>query len=322
MSEKHAQKLLPAYLVVGEDALKRRTVLERLRKRIAELGDFEFNHDEFDAENTDGSQIAIACNTLPFASELRLVEVFNIEKLKKQDADVLVAYLAAPNQSTVLALSGEKLAKNSRLYKAVAGVGKTAVIECAPLKRYELVKALRSMAVGHGFTLTEGAADALVMLVGEDTIRLDTELKKLALAHVGSDPVTEREVKALVARTNEVKPWEFVDAFSARDLKRCLALLPLVESTSAYALIAMCTNRLRELICAKSLASRGEAAQLASVLKAPPWRVKNHVTNSRKFSDEELRCAIVSARDCERAMKSGTNPDNAFKDWLIKVLVK
>ena len=230
MSEKQAQKLLPAYLVVGEDALKRRTVLERLRKRIAELGDFEFNHDEFDAENADGSQIAIACNTLPFASELRLVEVFNIEKLKKQDADVLVAYLAAPNQSTVLALSGEKLAKNSRLYKAVADVGKTAVIECAPLKRYELVKALRSMAVGHGFTLTEGAADALVMLVGEDTIRLDTELKKLALAHVGSDPVTEREVKTLVARTNEVKPWEFVDAFSARDLKRCLALLPLVEA--------------------------------------------------------------------------------------------
>ena len=217
---------------------------------------------------------------------------------------------------------GEKLAKNSRLYKAVADVGKTAVIECAPLKRYELVKALRSMAVGHGFTLTEGAADALVMLVGEDTIRLDTELKKLALAHVGSDPVTEREVKALVARTNEVKPWEFVDAFSARDLKRCLALLPLVESTSAYALIAMCTNRLRELICAKSLASRGEAAQLASVLKAPPWRVKNHVTNSRKFSDDELRRAIVSARDCERAMKSGANPDNAFKDWLIEVLAK
>ena len=83
MSEKQVQKLLPAYLVVGEDALKRRTVLERLRKRIAELGDFEFNHDEFDAENADGSQIAIACNTLPFASELRLVEVFNIEKLKK-----------------------------------------------------------------------------------------------------------------------------------------------------------------------------------------------------------------------------------------------
>lgn len=319
MAEK-TQRLLPAYLVVGEDALKRRTVLERLRKRIGELGDLEFNHDVFDGENADGSQIAIACNTLPFASDLRLVEVSHVEKLKKQDAEVLVAYLAAPNQNTVLALSGEKLAKNTRLYKAVASIGKSAVIDCAPLKRYELVKALRSMAVGHGFALTEGAADALVMLVGEDTVRLDTELKKLALAHVGNDPVTEREVKQLVARTNEVKPWEFVDSFSQRDLKRCLTLLPLLDSTSPYALIAMCTNRLRELVCAKSLSTRGEASQLASVLKAPPWRVKNHVAWSRKFSEAELQRAFSSARDCERKMKSGTDPDDAFKDWLIATL--
>ena len=320
MATKGDQKLLPAYLVVGEDALKRRTVLARLRTRISTMGDLEFNHDEFDAESADGSQIAISCNTLPFASEMRLVEVFHIEKLRKQDADVLVAYLSAPNNSTVLALSGEKLAKNSKLYKAVAALGSSAVIDCAPLKRYELVRALRSMAVGHGFALTEGAADALVMLVGEDTVKLDNELRKLALAHVGNDPVTEREVKALVARTNEVKPWELVDAFSARDLKRCLALLPLLDSASPYALIAMCTNRLRELVCARSLDTRGEASLLAETLKVPSWRVKNHVGWARRFSDEELRRAFASARDCERSMKSGTDPDAAFKDWLVEVL--
>ena len=99
MSEKQAQKLLPAYLVVGEDALKRRTVLERLRKRIAELGDFEFNHDEFDGEKASGSDIVGACNTLPFASPVRLVEVNQADKLLKQDAEILVAYLSAPSES-------------------------------------------------------------------------------------------------------------------------------------------------------------------------------------------------------------------------------
>ncbi len=320
MADKKEQRLLPAYLIVGEDALKRRTVLERLRKRVSEVGDLEFNLDEFDAESADGSQIAIACYTLPFASELRLVVVTHIEKLSKQVADLLVAYLAAPNESTVLALSGEKLAKNTRLYKAVTAIGKSAVIDCAPLKRYELVRALRSMAVSHGFTLTESAADALVMLVGEDTIRLDTELKKLAMAHVGTDPVTDREVKSLVVRTNEVKPWEFVDAFSARDVRRCLAVLPMLESTSPYALIAMCTNRLRELVCAKSLGERGESSRVHEVLKVPAWRVKNHATWARKFSDDELKRAFVSARECERLMKSGADPDAAFIDWILSVI--
>ena len=320
MATKQSQ-LLAAYLAVGEDELKRRTVVERLRKRIESMGDLSFNHDVFDASNASGSDIAIACNTLPFASPVRLVEVSHAEKLLKQDSEVLVAYLAAPCESTVLLLSSEKLAKNTRLYKAVAALGKGAVIDCAPMKRYELAKALRSMAINHGFTITDRAASRLIELVGEDTVRLDTELKKLALAHKGNDPVSDREIDALVARTSEAKPWEFVDAFSRRDTKECLRLLPLLTSSSPYSLLALCTSRLRELCCAKSLAHRGEAHSLAATLKVPEWRVKNHVAWSRNFSEEELRNAFVSIRDCERAMKSGTDPESAFKSWLISFTV-
>lgn len=320
MSDTKSQKLLPAYLAVGEDALKRRTVLERLRKRVAEYGDLEFNHDEFDGDRASGSDIAVACNTLPFASEIRLVEVARAEKLGKQDADVVCAYLAAPNESTVLVLSAEKLAKKTRLYKAVAAIGKTAVIDCAPMKRYELVRALRSMAVGHGITMTESAAEMLVSYVGEDTVRLDSELRKLALAHTGSDPVTQREVEGLVARTSEAKPWELVDAFSARDAKACLRLLSLLTSASPYALIGMCTNRLRELACAKSLDARGEGGQLAATLGVPAWRVKNHLAWARGYSEGELKKAFATARDCERAMKSGTDAQDAFRDWLFSTM--
>ena len=111
--------MLPVYLALGEDVLKRRTIIDRLRKRVESIGDFEFNHDVFDGQSSSGSEIAISCNTLPFASSLRLVEVSHVDKLSKMDSDVLVAYLSAPCQSTVLLLSGDKLPKNSRLYKAL-----------------------------------------------------------------------------------------------------------------------------------------------------------------------------------------------------------
>lgn len=320
MSQNQSNKLLPVYLAVGEDELKRRTVLDRLRKRLATVGDLEFNHDEFDGERAQGEDIVQACNTLPFASEVRLVEVTKVDKLSKAASEALVAYLNQPNQSTVLALSGAKLAKNTRLYKAVQSIGKQAVIDCAPMKRYELVRALRSMAIGHGFTLTASAAELLVDLVGEDTIAIDSELRKLALAHLGNDPVTDQEVRRLVTRTAEVKPWHLVDAFSARDARECLRLLPLVESSSPYALIGMCTVRLRELACAKSLDARGEGGRLAEVLKVPAWRVKNHSRWAAGFTEEELKRAFSTARDCERDMKSGTDPDVAFKDWLFSTV--
>ena len=159
--------LLPAYLVVGEDALKRDAVMKRLRARLSAMGDLSFNDDSFDGETAEGADIVGACDTVPFASPVRLVEVRAADKLKKADAERLVSYLGAPNGSTVLALVAEKLAKNARLYKAVAAHGKTAVIDCSLPKRYELPKMVRSMAVGHGVTLTEGAAAKIVELVAE-----------------------------------------------------------------------------------------------------------------------------------------------------------
>ncbi len=320
--KKQNAPLLPVYLICGEDALKRDTVTKRLRARLSALGDLSFNSDEFSGETATGVDIVSACNTVPFASPVRLVEVRAVDKLKKADSEELVAYLDSPAETTVLALIAEKLAKNTRLYKAVAKHGKTAVIDCAPLKRFELPKAVRAMAVGHGVTLTEGAAVKLVDLVGEDTVHLDSELKKIALAHRGTDAVNEHEIVAMVSRTAEVKPWEFVDAFAARDARKCLLYLGRMDSVSPHALLAMCTTRLRELVCARALADRGNPRGVAAALKMPDWRVKNHATWARGFTSAQLRAAIVAARDTERAMKSGADPDAAFLEWVLGVVAR
>ena len=312
--------LLPVYLVVGEDALKRDTVMRRLRARLSSLGDLSFNSDEFSGDIALGSDIVAACNTVPFASPVRLVEVRATDKLKKADAEEIVSYLDAPCDTTVLALVAEKLPKNTRLYKAVAKHGASAVIDCAPVKHYQLPKMVRSMAVGHGVTLTEGAAAKLVELVGEDTVRLDGEVGKIALAHRGADAVNEHEVVALVSRTAEVKPWEFVDAFSARDARKCLLYMGRMRSESSYALLARCTTRLRELVCVRSLIDRGDQRGVAAALKRPDWQVKNHVAWAQGFTVEELRCALVSARDTERAMKSGSDAQSAFLEWMLAVV--
>lgn len=319
-SQEKQTALLGAYLIVGEDLLKQRHVIDRLRSSVARFGDLSFNHDEFDGAEAGGAAIVDSCNTLPFASEKRLVEVSNADKLRKADSDALVSYLASPNEATVLCLIAEKLAKNTRLYKAVAAMGKNAVIDCAPLKRYELVSTVRSMAVSHGFALTQGAAQRLVELVGEDTVRIDSELRKLALEHRGPDAMGEREVSAMVAQTAEARPWEFVDAFSARDVKICLRLLPLLKSTSPFALLALCVSRIRELLCARALAARGETGRLPDVLKLPPWRVKNHAAWARSFASGALERALITSRDAERAMKSGTDPESAFIDWMFASL--
>lgn len=314
-----SENLLPAYLITGDDELKRETVLKRLRARVADLGDISFNSDSFNGEIAQGDEIVSACNTMPFASNVRLVQVTAAEKLKKNDSEPLVAYLAEPSPTTVLALVSSGLAKNTRLYKAVAALGKTAIIDCSLQRRSDLPKTIRSLAVGHGVTISDTGAQKLVELVGENTIRLDTEIKKLALACGDKAAIGPSQVEAHVAKTAEPKPWDFVDAFAGRDSKKCIVLWQNMNSTSPHGLIAQCVTRIRELMCYKSLAMRGSADTFASVLKVPSWRVKNHSRWAHGYSSEELRAALSSAMIAEKAMKSGADPDQTFMDWVLSV---
>ena len=105
---KNNKSLLSVYLITGEDALKRDAVMKRLRTRLSSMGDLSFNSDVFEGAEFTGDDVVNACNTIPFASPVRLVEVREADKLKKADSEPIVSYLDAPCETTVLALVAEK----------------------------------------------------------------------------------------------------------------------------------------------------------------------------------------------------------------------
>ncbi len=322
MTDKKDNALLPAYLVVGDDALKREAVMKKLRMRLEKLGDLSFNFDSFSGDSAQGDQIVAACQTIPFASEKRLVQLDDAEKLKKRDADAVVAYLASPSESTVLIMLAEKMNASSALYKAASKIGKSAIIDCARPKARALPAHVVRMAKSFGLEMNERAAVKLIELVGEDTVRIDAELNKLSLALGAPAKITERDIKVHVAQVSEAKPWEFVNAFSARNIGECMRLYSLMPSVSPLALLSMCTSRIRELICAKSLEAEGAsiASALPKALGVPDWKVKSHASYARMFSAEELRDSLEGAMHAERAMKSGSDVDAAFIDWVLESL--
>lgn len=320
MAEKESIQFLPVYLVNGEDHLKRNVALGRLKARLEKMGDLSLNSDRFEGPSADGTAITAACQTMPFASEKRLVVVNDADKLPKAAQKEVAEYAKAPCETTVLVLVADKLAKNTALYKAVAAVGKQSVIDCTPPQKRDLPNQVRAMAPSHGITITPKAAQLLVELAGEDTVHLDEELKKLALACAGKDSVNDADVRAHVARINEAKPWQFVDAFSARDVRECMRLLALMPSASPHALLRQCVTRVRELMCARSMSGEANPQRaLAAELGLQDWRVKNHIGWSRRFSDRELQDALRSSLECERKMKGGSDPEAAFLDWVLLV---
>lgn len=312
-----ASALVPIYLLVGEDGLKREAARRRLISRFRDMGDADFNIDMFDGENSAVGDVLGACITLPFASEQRLVVVDSVEKMGKEALAQLVQYCEDPCDTTVLCLIAEKLAKNTVLYKRISGSYPSSIVDCAPKGHRELPLLVSNMARSHGVTMEPAAAVALIALVGDSTIRLDSELAKMA-ASVGQGGLIGRDVVArMVGRTAELKPWDLTDAFSERDVMQIEHVLARLDSQSPFGLLALCETRVRDLLRAKALEERGRGDSIASALGRPEWQVRNLRSWARRWTCGELREALKDAERAERDMRSGADQKARFELWLL-----
>ena len=219
--------LLCGYLIVGADELKRSRAVARMKARLEKSGMAAFNLDE--RNMTHDPQIAdiiASLNTLPMGSDFRLVILNGCDKLPKAVSEPLVSYFENPSPTTVCLIVANTLAKSTRLYKAVAKLGPKALVDCAPKKGREVPQQVVSMARAYGKTIDIMAAEELVSRVGENSRMLDNELKRLS-AMLEGESISRSDIEALVARTAEVKPWDLLNAVSARDMKRALELYQL-----------------------------------------------------------------------------------------------
>jgi DNA polymerase III subunit delta len=321
---KEQPALLAAYVAVGTDELKAARVFDRMDKRLVECGgDLDFDREVFEGPKTDDAALLrSSLDLLPFGSEMRLVVVRDVDKAPKTVTEAIVSYLEHPNPTTVLLMSASKLAKTTRLYKAVDKLGRGAIIDCAPKKARDLVPQVVDMARPYGVSLDFEAAQALVSLLGESTMLIDSELRKLAGMYPGSR-LSAEVVRANVSRVAPYKPWDFTDCVAKRDATGAMAILAQTPPGDIYGLFLQTVGTLRELLCAKVLSQRGrmgELAQQVGALRGRPvqdWQLKGHVPNSRRFSLQELRQALISAGDCDAALKSNPDKETVFTRWLL-----
>ena len=304
------KELLSAYLLLGDDDEKKGALKTRMKERVSDLGDLTMNMDEFDckSDSTCGDRIVSACLTMPFLSEKRLIFASDVDKLDKASTEALIEYLSDPAPTSVLMMDSEKLAKNTRLFKAIQKIDVKAVIDCAAPKAWEMARFVIAQAKAKGLVMRDDAAQVLVDKIGHDTVALSTEINKIINSHSTNDPITIEEVNSLVEWRSEVKPWVLVDALSARNVNKVFEYLPKVTGTTPVGLLAMATNRLRELLAAKyALQSggnvEGKLCEELGFSAAQSWRIKNHSAWARQFSERELVDAIKSA--LEIAVKIG-----------------
>ncbi len=318
---KQLSEYKPIYLIFGEQDLLLERALDQLKRSVGELADLDFNSETFDGESANADEIVAACNTLPFASERRLVVVRNVDKMTKDGTDTLVVYAENPAESTILALVAKKIAKNTRLYKAVDRLG--GLLERSAPQRNEWPRAVQDLFARRGRRVTTEGAELLVNAVGKDLRRLSVEVDK-AVAFTGSrTDLTLQDIEHVASTAATTQVWELGTALGDRDGARALRLLDLLlgDGESVYGLHALALRTVRDLISARALIDRGSgsAGEIGAALGRPEWQVRALPRQARGFTSEELVGILRAAATGEAEMKTSRDPRLVFERWIVKV---
>jgi DNA polymerase-3 subunit delta len=302
-------ELASAYLITGTDRPKVSRALRRLRDRVGEDATEMLN-----AHEASGEDVAASCNALGlFAVERRLVVAEQVEHWKAADLKAIEAYLKSPAPTTVLALVGDEVKRDSALAKAVAKAGEVLVFDLPKRgRKADLPAWVEQQFRDRGIQIDRDAARALVELVGENANELATEVDKLAIWAAG-DRIGEREVAELVAPRAETPPFELTDAWGSRDVTAVLAASERIVERSGDSrdallrLAALMTNHVARVRECQVLDSEGvPPTAAADRLKRNRFYVQKLYEQSRNFSADELGDAIVRLARLDLALKGGS----------------
>jgi DNA polymerase-3 subunit delta len=303
-------ELASVYLITGTDRPKVSRALRRLRDRVGEDAT-----ETLSAHEADGDDVAAACNALGlFAVERRLVVVEHVQSWKAADLKAVEEYLQRPAPTTVLALTGDEVKRDSSLAKAVAKSGEVLVYDLPKRgRKADLPAWVEQQFRDRGIVIDYEAARGLVELVGENADELATEIDKMATWAAG-ERIGVREVAELVPPRAETPPFDLTDAWGRRDVAAVLAASERIVERSSDAprdvllrisgLLTNHVSRVRE--CQRFAAEGVPPAAAADRLKRNRFYVQKLYEQANNFSPDELGNAVVRLAQLDLALKGGS----------------
>jgi len=299
-------------LLCGEDLFQVRQHLDSLKEEAARQ---EFGIVDLDAEEATAERFRDAI----FSRSLFVTDsaIFMKNLFSKGSAELKEAVLRiveVPPAHLSLVLWEEGLP--DRRTKLFHVLGKRAtLVEKRFLNRFGLIQWIRDQVKTRELSLSPGAVEVLVSLVGPDLFRMTNELEKLA-AYGGGQPLDEAAVRSLVEASLPPTIFEFLDAASTRSPQAIVLANQLMQAgEDPLHLLSMVAYQVRNLLTVQDFLGQQPGAQSAEITRRFGWHpfvAQKTLQQSRTFSKKALLTLHTRLTELDTKLKTGeTDPADA-----------
>lgn len=307
-----SDSLKPAYLIAGEDGAKLDAALSRLRSRAEREGGMLETFEGSGQAGPDVDALIGAMPAISLMSERRYLLADSVHPWRASQVKRLVEALGGIGDDLTLVLVCRgKVPKG--LAEAVEEIGGDVLRYEAPGRR-QLPGWVVEAARARGFQLQPQAARALIQRVGEGTVRLSSELDRIALWAEPGARVDVDDVEELTADASERKGWTLGDAIVDRDVGGAVAAADelLDQGEAITPMVYGMATRLRAAhMAAAALESGRPPKEVEASLPMAPYPSKLLVRAVGGTSPTELSEAIGAIADLEWWTRGGSDYEDA-----------
>lgn len=314
----------PVYVLSGEDPLRVKDVVERIRRDALDPAGADFNFHILQGDLAPIEKVIQLALSLPMLGPNQVIWVKNADKCLTDAAKqvILEKYIAKPVQETILIMTLAKADKRKKWVKLAQEKG--FLFDFTPPVGEALVQWAQKYAQRANLPLGKEEAQILCDLVGSDLLGLKNEMDKLALlVEDRGAGLSSSEIRELIMDQAELEGYEITAHFEPGNAGEVLKTwFRLAEwGKSAHEIFPLISSRVRKANLLAVCRSEGLSnQQIGSLTATNPWSFRYLETLVQKLGDKGLSEALTEVRDCDRLLKSSPiQPELLLEKSIMKV---
>jgi DNA polymerase-3 subunit delta len=260
-----------------------------------------------------------ACQTFPFLSEKRIVILKGLDKMPSGEQEKLVSYLQNPSPSTFLLITAEKIDLRKKICQAIQAHG--AIVSCTPPYESQIPFWIKKMAESINLGLSDEAIIELKEQLGNDLLKIQTELEKISLYHLGKKETLNRDdITVVLVGEKEHSIFDLTRAIGQKDFETAMKTLKRVLENGDHPLMVLTflIRQFRLIWKTKDLFSNGvPKEEISKKLGVHPFYGQTLQNQARLYSEEKLQESFMMFKEADAALKESFHNPRFFLERLI-----
>ncbi|MCD6599405.1 MAG: DNA polymerase III subunit delta [Dehalococcoidia bacterium] len=327
------------YILYGQDDFSINQAVDRIRADLGEPQTLSVSATRLDGQKLSLRELEENCGAAPFLSSYRLVIVDGLlgkfepkldkKRLSKRavskstsglgEWEELAPYIKQMPSTTVLILIDGKLGANNPLMGKLSPLARISVFPL--LRGKKLADWVRQRVTEEGGSITSGAVDLLVELIGGNLWTMNNEIVKL-LTYVSTCSIKEGDVRQLVGYAHEVNVFALADAIVEGRIETAQKILHhfYQEGAPATYILAMITRQFRLIAQIRELSSKLSRQQIQGKLRLNSFVVSRTLSQANLYDLEHIKRAYGRLLETDLVVKTGKYNDQLALELLVAEL--